>query len=243
MEPSVDDLNKLKLTKQVLTGYITAPLSAAELELVNNIRSSNVLLHLTEAFTLWDREEDLKECMPKLVPASWLQGLINLVPNARAGDKSERYCIGNLVMDMFTELLYRWQHTYPKLCWMLVILHNEVHISGITWNSFKPAPQADLCYVFMPLLETIEGHWLLLVAELSEGHFLVYDSLLSPAHKNRRELLDSAMILDMIAVFVMAYMDLLSVKADGYHFDQDCVAHYKDKCLLSFLHGRVAHFP
>ncbi|KAJ8437856.1 hypothetical protein Cgig2_002990 [Carnegiea gigantea] len=44
-------------------------------------------------------------------------------------------------------------------------------------------------------------------------------------------------------VFAMAFMDLLSVKADGFEFNQDSVAHYRDKCLLSFLQGLLAHFP
>ncbi|KAJ8439203.1 LOW QUALITY PROTEIN: hypothetical protein Cgig2_003416 [Carnegiea gigantea] len=167
---SAEDLNNLKLTKQVLTGYITMPLLATELELPNNVRSSDVLLRLTAAFTLWGREEDLKECIPKLVSASWLRGLINVVLKARAGDRYRRFCIGNLAMDMFTELLHRRQHTYPKLCYMSVFLKH------LTSDSFKPAPQADLryvryknCYkwehidglfmnmltnVFMPLLET-----------------------------------------------------------------------------------------
>ncbi|KAJ8429742.1 LOW QUALITY PROTEIN: hypothetical protein Cgig2_023131 [Carnegiea gigantea] len=147
----------------------------------------------------------------------------------------------------------------------------------------------------MPLLETTEGHWLLLVADLREWCFFVYDSLRSPANKNRRELVENARIALVLAflpsttyadaaqwevvtpkcpeqrktivhdilqpglfmymlpflfhnghdcgVFVMAYMELLSLKADGFHFDQDRVARYRDRCLLSFPQGRVAHFP
>jgi len=37
-----------------------------------------------------------------------------------------------------------------------------------------------------------DGHWLLLVADLGERCFLVYDSLPSPAAKSVRELVDSA---------------------------------------------------
>jgi len=32
--------------------------------------------------TLTEREEDLQECLPKFMPASWLQGLFNAVPSA-----------------------------------------------------------------------------------------------------------------------------------------------------------------
>ena len=44
----------------------------------------------------------------------------------------------------------------------------------------------------MPLLQTSGGHWLVLVADLRERSFLLYDSLPSPAVKSGRELLDSA---------------------------------------------------
>jgi len=45
----------------------------------------------------------------KASACEWLRGLINVALKARAGDKSGRYCIGNLAMDMFTELFQRWQ--------------------------------------------------------------------------------------------------------------------------------------
>ncbi|KAJ8435239.1 hypothetical protein Cgig2_015642 [Carnegiea gigantea] len=91
----------------------------------------------------------------------------------------------------------------------------------------------------MALLETSDGHWLLLVTDLRERSFIVYDSLPSPAAKSRRELVDSAvsrLVTLLFAVFhsghdcrvfVMALMDLLSLKAYGFEFDQDCVAHYR----------------
>ncbi|KAJ8427145.1 hypothetical protein Cgig2_005203 [Carnegiea gigantea] len=148
--PSVEELKKLKLTKQelmnfacmylvvcvlemchswlrimqVLAGYISAPLSAIEMELVTNVRSRFKFtpLRLTCALTLTDKEEDLQECLSKLMPTSWLRGLIHVVLKARARDRSGKYCIGNLAMDLFTELLHRRQWTYPNLCWMSVFL-------------------------------------------------------------------------------------------------------------------------
>jgi len=74
----------------------------------------------------------VKECLSKLVPASWLWGLINVVLNAGAGEKSGRYCIGNPAMDMFTELLHRRQHTYPKLCWMSIFLKHHTNVCFTT---------------------------------------------------------------------------------------------------------------
>jgi len=46
--------------------------------------------------------------------------------------------------------------------------------------------------VFKPLLEKIESHWSLLVVDLHEVCFLVYDSLRSATNKNRQALMDSA---------------------------------------------------
>ncbi|KAJ8421197.1 hypothetical protein Cgig2_011716 [Carnegiea gigantea] len=181
---------------QVLVGYISTPLSATEIELVTNVRSKFKGIHPNAR--QW--EEDLQECLPKLVPASWLWGLINVVPKAGAEDRSRKYCIGNLAMDMFTELLHRRQRIYPNLFGMSVFLkhhtsvtlHNEGRISSIIWDSFKATPQSDVRYVFMPLLETSDRNWLLLVADLHEHSFLVYNLLPSPAAKSRRELVDSA---------------------------------------------------
>ena len=75
--------------------------------------------------TLMDREEDMPECPPKLVPASWLRGLIHVVPKGGDGDRSDKYCIGNLAMDLFTKLLHRLQRTYPNLSWMSVFLKHH----------------------------------------------------------------------------------------------------------------------
>ncbi|KAJ8444429.1 hypothetical protein Cgig2_005951 [Carnegiea gigantea] len=80
-----------------------------------------------------------------------------------------------------------------------VILHNKTRIAGMIWDNFKPAPQPYLRYVFMPLLETTEGHWLLLVADVHERCFLVYDSLRSPADKKGWEFVESARIALVLA--------------------------------------------
>jgi len=56
---------------------------------------------------LTDREKDMLECLPKLVLVNWLWGLIHVVPKGGAGDRSGKYYIGNLAMDLFTKLLNR----------------------------------------------------------------------------------------------------------------------------------------
>ncbi|KAJ8427792.1 hypothetical protein Cgig2_032851 [Carnegiea gigantea] len=153
-----------------------------------------------------------------------------------------------------------------------VTLHNKKRISGIIWDSFKATPPPDIS----------DGHWLLLVGDLRERSFLIYDSLPSPAAKSRWELVDStmsclsmlwlriALLLEVLnsttyidaglwdvitpkcpeqrnghdyGVVFMAFIDFLPLKVDGFEFDQACVAHYRDKYLLRFQQGRVAHFP
>ncbi|KAJ8424003.1 hypothetical protein Cgig2_032387 [Carnegiea gigantea] len=181
----------------------------------------SITLRLTCALTLTDREEDMPKCLPKLVPVSWLRGLIHVVPKGGAGDRSGKYCVRNLVMDLFTELLHRRQRTYPTC--------------------------------------------LLLVADLRDRSFLPYNLLPAPAAKTRQELLDSVRIALVLAflrsttyadagqwevvtpkcpeqrnghdcgVFVMAFMDLLSLKADGFEFDQDCVVHYEENGLVILI--------
>jgi len=45
------------------------------------------------------------------------------------------------------------------------------------------------------------------------------------------------------SVYVMMFMDLLSLNTDQLHFDAKYVAHARDKLLLSLLQGSIARFP
>jgi len=44
-------------------------------------------------------------------------------------------------------------------------------------------------------------------------------------------------------LYVMAFMDVLSIKTDGLYFDPSCARHVRDLCLLSILQGKAAHLP
>jgi len=44
-------------------------------------------------------------------------------------------------------------------------------------------------------------------------------------------------------VFVMAFIDLISIRATAWQFTQAHVRQFRDKCLLSLLTGRIGHFP
>lgn len=43
-------------------------------------------------------------------------------------------------------------------------------------------------------------------------------------------------------VYLLMFMDLFSINTDGLVFGAQYVRHARDKLLLSFLLGRVAHF-
>ncbi|KAJ8442694.1 hypothetical protein Cgig2_001787 [Carnegiea gigantea] len=45
------------------------------------------------------------------------------------------------------------------------------------------------------------------------------------------------------SVYMLMFMDLLSMRADGVYFDQTYVRHAREKLLLSLLQGSIAHFP
>jgi len=44
-------------------------------------------------------------------------------------------------------------------------------------------------------------------------------------------------------VFVIAFIDLISIRATGWTFTQGHARHFRDKYLLSLLTGRIVHFP
>jgi len=44
-------------------------------------------------------------------------------------------------------------------------------------------------------------------------------------------------------VYMLMFMDLLSIRADGLYFGQPYVRHARNKLLLSVLQGSIAHFP
>ena len=44
-------------------------------------------------------------------------------------------------------------------------------------------------------------------------------------------------------IFVMASMDLMFIKSEGWSFSQGNVRQYTDKCLLSLMQGRIVGFP
>ncbi|KAJ8452972.1 hypothetical protein Cgig2_014735 [Carnegiea gigantea] len=223
---------------------------------------------------------DLPEATEKHVNAEFLKGLINVVPTRGAADRPGRYCIGSFAVQQYSKLLHSRQRQHRRYCRMSVFLdrHDEV---------------------FMPLFERVSQHWLLLLADVTNRRFLVYDSLQSKRDGPRQRLLCSAVsarpsyvitqtcmfykftssllslqkvaiglalmklpeFCDVLSwemenaecpqqdnghdcgVYMLMFMDLLSIRADGLYFGQPYVRNARDKLLLSLLQERVAHFP
>ncbi|KAJ8435571.1 hypothetical protein Cgig2_020033 [Carnegiea gigantea] len=44
-------------------------------------------------------------------------------------------------------------------------------------------------------------------------------------------------------LFVMAFMEVLSIRTDGLYFKRAYVRHMRDKCLLSIMLGKIVHYP
>lgn len=125
----------------------------------------------------------------------------------------------------------------------------------------------------MPLLDGKGCHWLLMTVDCLLWRFLVYNSLACVGDESRDVLLTSATVGIAVAllrtstlgdalrwdmarvecvqqdngydcgVFVMAFMDLISVRADSWCFQQQNVRHFKEKCLANLLKGDIRNFP
>ncbi|KAJ8429596.1 hypothetical protein Cgig2_008826 [Carnegiea gigantea] len=98
-----------------------------------------------------------------------------------------------------------------------VILHNKGHIWGVIWDTLKATPQPGIRYVRQHQLLSLETHL--------QNSII---NMFGPAAEYSGH---------DYGVFVMAFMELLSLKVDGFEFDQDCVSHYRDKCLVSQFPG------
>ncbi|KAJ8428612.1 hypothetical protein Cgig2_026157 [Carnegiea gigantea] len=217
-----EDFNTITLTKQVLAAYITAPLSATEKELLNTV-----------------------------------QGRYKGLRSNNKGGGCEVVLAETGACELVAGPHQRGLKCRSRGQVREVTLQNKARIAAMIWDTFKRPSHADVRYVFIPLLETTEGHWLLQLVDLRDRCFVMYDSLSNAADKNRQALIDSVRITFILAflrsatyadaaqwelcnppcpeqmnghdcgVFVMAFMELLSLKADGFHFDQDCVHEHK----------------
>ncbi|KAJ8432868.1 hypothetical protein Cgig2_033873 [Carnegiea gigantea] len=136
---------------QVLTCYIFAPLSATEMELVTNVEIYAFTPNLCADI---DRQGGGPTGVS--VEACACKLVIGSHPCGSKGGSQ-----GQL-------------RSHPSAGRMLCRTPPTIFIANT---------MTEFCneYVFMSLLEISDGHWLLLVADLRERSFLVYNSLPSPA--------------------------------------------------------------
>uniref|UniRef100_A0A7C8YVL5 Ubiquitin-like protease family profile domain-containing protein n=1 Tax=Opuntia streptacantha TaxID=393608 RepID=A0A7C8YVL5_OPUST len=153
------------------------------------------------------------------------------------------------------------------------MLRNKTRVAGVIWAAMLKLQHLPIRYVFMPLLDEHSSHWLLVCADCALRRFLVYDSLANVKDKSREALIAHAILSIALTllrspfcgdaltwevvradcpqqqngydcgVFVMAFMDLISIRATGWQFTQANVRQFRDKCLLSLVRGRITHFP
>ncbi|KAJ8428680.1 hypothetical protein Cgig2_006354 [Carnegiea gigantea] len=208
--------------------YLTWTLLADEANLLSVIRSRCKGLKDGQ----WNF--DLLEATDKYVNVEFLKGLINVVPTRGVRDRPSRYCIGAFVVHIYSKLLDQWQQQYKRYYCNSVFLD---------WYD----------HVFMPLFDSVAEQWLVLVGDLKKRRFLKVAVSLAlmkvaeftdvlkwdlehpncPPQENGRD----------CGVYMSMFMDLLSMNTDGLVFGAQYVRRARDKLLLSFLLGRVAHFP
>ncbi|KAJ8451051.1 hypothetical protein Cgig2_026860 [Carnegiea gigantea] len=178
--PSVEKLNKMKLTKEVLAGYTSAPLSAREMELVTKVEGRT------------PQRQTVRGGHPQ-VSAKARAGKLVTGPHPRG--------------DLAQQEVYLGRH----------IGYLESH------------PLAGRAMCSCPCLIQLTGTSSCLLRTYESVPFLC--TIRCPVQQPR----PGGNYRHDCGVFVMAFMKLLSLKANGFEFDQDCVLHYRDKCLLSFL--------
>ncbi|KAJ8422403.1 hypothetical protein Cgig2_029227 [Carnegiea gigantea] len=252
------------ICEEGVKAYLTWTLSPTELDLLTAVCARCKGLKDNQ----WNF--DLPEASEKHVNAEFLKGLINVVPTRGVVDRPGRYCIGSFAVHQYCKLLHLRQRNHKRYCRMSVfldchdqgILSKPEHATRDIWETLKAQQDSNLCY-----------HWLLLVADVNNRRFITYDSLQCKRDGPRKHLLLSGKVAIGLAlmklteftdvfrwemehadcpqqdnghdcgVYVLMFMDLLSIRADGLYFGQPYVRHARDKLLLSLLQGSVAHFP
>lgn len=155
---------------------------------------------VSDHFAWSDKDGDLKECLIKLAPASWLRGLINAVPKVGVSNNSISYYIGNFVMAMFIDLLQRRQETYPTLCLMLVFLKHHTSVGFCCLNKNNM-----VLFEWMSMYE-VNNMFVIVVGYCTIGHVLgkIWDSFKTPPSADLH--------------YVSYVLKLLIMNACGYNY-------------------------
>ncbi|KAJ8431947.1 hypothetical protein Cgig2_000006 [Carnegiea gigantea] len=80
--------------------------------------------------------------------------------------------------------------------------------TGRIWDMVMVQKDSNFSYVFMPLFDSVDDHWLLLVGDVKKQRFLVYDLLRSKRDAPRQQLLLSAVSGTPPSANTITYMSL-----------------------------------
>ncbi|KAJ8446292.1 hypothetical protein Cgig2_005823 [Carnegiea gigantea] len=306
--------SKFVICEEGVKAYLMWTFSLTELDLLAAVRARCKGIKDNQ----WNF--DLPKASEKHINAEFVKGLINVVPTCGAADRPGRYCIGSFAVHQYCKLLHLHQGNHKRYYHMSVFLNRHDQLSTVNggyvtflqgllskpeyaardiWETLKAQQESNLCYVFMPLFESVSQHWLLLVVDVNNRRFIAYDSLQCKRDGPRKRLLLSGvsyppsyvitltcMLLSLTfvqlplqkvaiglalmklaeftdvlrwemehadcpqqdnghdcGVYMLMFMDLLSIRADGLYFGQPYVRQARDKLLLGLLQGSVAHFP
>ncbi|KAJ8438435.1 hypothetical protein Cgig2_004545 [Carnegiea gigantea] len=160
---------------------------------------------------------DLPETSEKHVNTEFLKGLINVVPTRGAADRAGRYCIG---------------------AWSTCTANYSISVSASTRDTVACLPSSTAMIRYQKRMHfRIEkvaiGLALMKLAEFTDVLRWEMEHADCPQQDNGHD----------CGVYMLMFMDLLSIRADGVYFGQNYVRHARDKLLLSLLQGSIAHFP
>ncbi|KAJ8433626.1 hypothetical protein Cgig2_023565 [Carnegiea gigantea] len=153
-------------------------------------------------------------------------GLIHIVPPFGAGDDAGKYCIDGFTIDLYAGLLQDRQEKY------LSCITPYSPIESCYWtciNAFiyiHPTTVMDHMTPNVPL--TRQLHLFFVVVSVMFYNF-IFERFCYSGHD--------------CVVYVTALMDVLSLKTVRLHFEHGYVRRMREKCLLSILLYKIAHFP
>ncbi|KAJ8446968.1 hypothetical protein Cgig2_006596 [Carnegiea gigantea] len=163
------------------------------------------------------RNFDLPEVSEKHVNAEFLKGLINVVPTWGVADRPGRYCIGLQLSTV----------NGGYVTFLQGLLSKPEHAARDIWETLKAQQDSNLRY------KVAIGLVLMKLVEFTDVLRWETEHADCPQQDNGHD----------CGVYMLMFMDLLSIRADGLYFGQPYVRQARDKLLLSLLQGSVAHFP
>ncbi|KAJ8423070.1 hypothetical protein Cgig2_009339 [Carnegiea gigantea] len=164
-----------------------------------------------------------------------LKGLIYVVPKKGAGDNTSEYCIGVVSIIYLGMALHAYQQKFPTLCWSSVflkyydkeLLRKMDVMPKWIWDAIVKGSNPPVHY------KKAMGRAFMHSANFHDALSWEVDYPTCPQQENWYD----------CGVFMMMFMDLLSLKGKGIFIEQGDMRLVREKLLVSLLNGEVCHFP